>query len=51
VPRALGSKPELCDRIGVRAYPTWIVEGQRHEGVMSLDQLADASRFPGPRSR
>jgi len=29
----------------VKAFPTWIVNGQRREGVLSLDQLADLSGF------
>jgi len=29
----------------VKAYPTWVVGDQRREGVLSLDQLADLSRF------
>lgn len=33
----------------MRAYPTWIVAGQRFEGVISLDRLADASKFTGAR--
>jgi len=32
----------------VRAYPTWIVGGERYEGVLTLDRLAEASRFAGP---
>jgi hypothetical protein len=29
----------------VRAYPTWIIGGQKYEGVMSLDRLAELSQF------
>jgi len=29
----------------VRGYPTWIINGQRLEGVRSLEDLARASRF------
>jgi hypothetical protein len=31
----------------VRGYPTWIIGGERHEGVLPLDRLAALSRFPG----
>jgi hypothetical protein len=31
--------------IGVKAYPTWVVKSERREGVLSLDQLAELSRF------
>lgn len=44
-PRGLNANPAACHALGVRRYPTWIVGGQRHEGVMSLDELARLSRF------
>jgi hypothetical protein len=31
--------------VPVRAYPTWVVDGQKYEGVMSLDKLAELSKF------
>jgi hypothetical protein len=37
----------VCKEVGVRAYPTWIVGGQRHEGLLSLDELARLSGFQG----
>jgi len=30
----------------VRGYPTWIIRGERREGVLSLAQLAELSGFP-----
>jgi hypothetical protein len=33
----------------VKAYPTWIIGEGRYEGVLTLDRLAEASRFRGPR--
>jgi hypothetical protein len=38
-------RPDLCQQLEVKAYPTWVVKGQRREGVLSLDQLADLSGF------
>jgi hypothetical protein len=29
----------------VRRYPTWLIAGQRYEGVLALDELARASGF------
>ena len=29
----------------VRAYPTWMIGGKKHEGVMSLERLAELSGF------
>jgi protein-disulfide isomerase len=41
----LNARPDLCEQVGVKAYPTWIVNGERREGVQSLDQLAELSHF------
>jgi uncharacterized membrane protein len=46
-PRGLRPRPDLCERAGVRRYPTWIIGGQRYEGVLSLEELARASAFSG----
>lgn len=46
-PRGLRPRPDLCERVGVRRYPTWTIAGRRYEGVLSLDELARASGFPG----
>jgi uncharacterized membrane protein len=46
-PRGTGARPDLCQAIGVRALPTWVIGGQRREGVMTLDDLARLSGFPG----
>lgn len=29
----------------MHAYPTWVIDGQKHEGVLSLDRLAELSGF------
>jgi hypothetical protein len=44
-PKGINPRPDLCRQIGVKAYPTWIVNNERREGVLSLDQLAEMSRF------
>jgi hypothetical protein len=31
--------------VPVRAYPTWVIDGQKYEGVMSLDRLGELSKF------
>ncbi len=47
-PRSPGARPDLCERLGIRRYPTWIIRGERYEGVLALDRLAEISRFsPG----
>jgi hypothetical protein len=32
----------------VRRYPTWMIAGERYEGVLSLAKLAEASHFTTP---
>jgi hypothetical protein len=44
----VGARPDICERVGVRVYPTWIAGGERYEGVLTLDRLAEVSRFAGP---
>jgi uncharacterized membrane protein len=40
-----------CTRAGVNSYPTWVIDGRATVGeVLSLAQLAAASRFPGAAS-
>jgi hypothetical protein len=34
-----------CVRADVRAYPTWMIDGQKHEGVISIERLAELSSF------
>ncbi len=36
---------ERCVTAGVRAYPTWMVAGQKYEGALTLERLAELSRF------
>jgi glutaredoxin len=39
---------ERCSAAGIRAYPTWELNGQRREGVQSLEELKLWSGFqPG----
>jgi len=46
-PKGVGARPDLCERVGVRRYPTWMIAGERYEGVLMLDRLAELSNFPG----
>jgi uncharacterized membrane protein/glutaredoxin len=44
-PNGVNARPDLCEKAGVKAFPTWVIGGQRREGVQSLSALADASHF------
>jgi hypothetical protein len=49
-PAGQNPRPDVCDRSGIRAYPTWEVNGQLvRPGAFSLDRLADLSGYSGPR--
>jgi uncharacterized membrane protein len=43
-----GGRPDLCSQAGVRVFPTWVIGGSRHEGVLTLDTLARLSQFTAP---
>jgi uncharacterized membrane protein len=46
--RGPGARPDLCTVAGVRNYPTWVIGNRRHEGILSLDELARMSGYSGP---
>jgi uncharacterized membrane protein/glutaredoxin len=35
----------LCKEKDIRSYPTWVINGQRQTGVLTLDTLAQLSKF------
>jgi len=42
-----GAQAEACRKAGVRSYPTWIIDGERHTGVLLPDRLAELTGFEG----
>jgi len=44
-PKGVNPRQDLCEKVPVRAFPTWVIDGQKYEGVMSLDRLAELSKF------
>lgn len=49
-PRGRNAQPELCNRAGIQAVPTWEIRGQFYPGGQSLDKLATLSDYRGPRN-
>jgi len=45
--RGFQARPDLCERVNVRAYPTWVIGEARHEGVLTIADLARLSGFTG----
>lgn len=46
-PRGKNAQPNLCQQAGVRAYPTWEINGQTYRGARSLAELAQISGYQG----
>lgn len=46
--RSPEAKPEECTRVGVRAFPTWVIGGRKYEGTLPLEELARLSGYPPP---
>lgn len=44
-PRGTNAQPAACQAAGVRAYPTWVIGGQKIEGELSPSDLARLSGF------
>jgi uncharacterized membrane protein/glutaredoxin len=42
----INGRPDLCEKAGVKAFPTWVLGAERREGVQSLAALAALSKFP-----
>lgn len=48
-PGGRNAQPEVCEKAGVRAFPTWEINGQLKEGTIPLEELAKLSGYTGPR--
>ncbi len=46
-PKGKNPQPNLCVAAGIKAYPTWEINGKIQEGVISLDNLAKLSGYNG----
>ena len=44
-PKGVNPRVDLCRQAGVKSYPTWVINGQTREGVLTLYKLAEMSRF------
>lgn len=49
-PRGKNPQAELCNKINIRALPTWQINGKLYEGGIPLTELADISGYSGPRN-
>jgi len=49
-PRGQNPQPDLCQTAGIESYPTWEINGKTYSGTQSLEELANASGYQGPRN-
>lgn len=43
--KGVNARPDLCRQVGVKAFPTWVINGEKREGVLTLNQLAELSSY------
>jgi uncharacterized membrane protein/glutaredoxin len=41
----VNGRPDLCEKAGVKVFPTWVIGAERREGVQSLSALSTLSKF------
>jgi uncharacterized membrane protein/glutaredoxin len=41
---------ELCQKEGVKSFPTWSIKGQKYSGVQRLEKLAELSGYTGSKN-
>ena len=41
----VNGRPDLCEKAGVKVFPTWVIGTERREGVQSLSALSALSKF------
>jgi flagellar biosynthesis GTPase FlhF len=44
VPNDYRAQAEICKEAGIQAYPTWIINSEKHMGIQELKQLATLTR-------
>jgi uncharacterized membrane protein/glutaredoxin len=45
----VNARPDLCEKAGVKSFPTWVMGTERREGVQSLGALSAFSKFEAPK--
>ena len=44
-PRGMNAQVDLCNAVGINAYPTWQINGEFYLGAQPLQRLAEFSGF------
>lgn len=46
-PKGVAPAPQKCVDAKIRAFPSWVINGELHEGVQTLDELAQLTGYTG----
>jgi uncharacterized membrane protein len=46
-PKGVAPAPQKCVDAKIRAFPSWVINGELHEGVKTLDELAKLTGYTG----
>lgn len=49
-PRGANPQPKACQAAKIESYPSWEINGKLYTGTQSLEELAQASGYQGPRN-
>ncbi len=49
-PDGKNGQPQLCKDAGLKAFPSWEINGKLMTGVKTLEELADLTGYKGPRT-
>lgn len=49
-PAGENAQPALCRQANITSFPTWEIQGQLYQGMLSLQELADVSGYRGDRN-
>ncbi|HEY9670845.1 MAG TPA: vitamin K epoxide reductase family protein [Waterburya sp.] len=49
-PDGKNGQPQVCKDAGVKAFPSWLINGKMESGVKTLEQLANETGYTGPRN-
>ncbi len=49
-PDGRNAQPQACKDAGVKAFPSWEINGKLTSGIKTLEELADLTGYQGPRN-
>ena len=49
-PEGKNGQPQVCSDAGIKAFPSWKINGQLTSGIKTLEELANLTGYKGPRN-